>query len=217
MSAAARDRLRRGLEKLALPLPAARFDALLRYLDLLRRWNRAFNLVGRRDPGAMVTRHLLDCLAVAPHLPPGRVLDAGTGAGLPGIPLALACPDNAFVLLDGSERKCRFLFQARLEAGLDNVLVERGRLEHYKNAMRIDIVICRALGPLDEVLGMAEHLMGPGRRLLAMKGRAPRREIAALAPRWRVRSCLPLEVPGLGAPRHLVEVAAADRPRERGR
>ncbi len=215
MASAPRDRLRRGLERLALPLPARRVDALLRYLELLRRWNRAFNLVGRCDPDAMVTRHLLDCLAVAPHLPPGRVLDVGTGAGLPGIPLALACPDNAFVLLDGSERKCRFLFQAKLETGLDNVLVERGRAEHYKKRMRIDIVTCRALGPLDEVLGMTERLMDPGCRLLAMKGRPPRREIAALDPRWRVRRCLPLDVPGLGAPRHLVEVTAA-RPRERG-
>lgn len=210
MSAAARDLLLRGLDRLALPLPEGRVEALLRYLELLRRWNRAFNLVGRRDPGGMVARHLLDCLAVAPHLPPGRVLDAGTGAGLPGVPLALARPDVAFVLLDGSERKCRFLFQAKLETGLDNARVEHGRLERYGREGRIDTVVCRALGPLDRVLDMAGHLLGPGRRLLAMKGRAPRREIAALDPRWRA-DCAPVEVPGLAAPRHLVEVTPAAR------
>jgi 16S rRNA (guanine527-N7)-methyltransferase len=176
---------------------------LLRYLDLLVRWSRAYNLTAVRDPAQMVTRHLLDSLAILPWVPAGRLLDAGSGAGLPGVPLAIARPPLEVTLLDSAGKKVRFLNQVRRELGLDTLFPVQERLECYAPEQAFDAVVSRAFASLADFGRAARHL-GGGARLLAMKGRYPREELGEL-PGWlRVESVERLEVPGLQEDRHLV-------------
>lgn len=180
-----------------------RVEALLAYLDLVQRWNRSYNLTAVRDPAAMVTRHLLDSLAVLPWVPPGRLLDAGTGAGLPGVPLGIARPELDVTLLDSTGKKIRFLNQVRRELALDNLHPVQARLESYRPERPFDAVISRAFASLAGFAAAARHLAGAA-PLLAMKGRRPDEELAAL-PAWvEVRSVERLAVPGLQEDRHLV-------------
>lgn len=177
---------------------------LLAYLDLLARWNRAYNLTAVTEPVQMVTRHLLDSLAVLPWAGNGRLLDAGSGAGLPGVPLAIMRPGLAVTLLDSGGKKVRFLNHVRRELPLANVEVVQCRLEAYRPQERPDRVISRAFASLAEFAGAARPLLAEHSRLLAMKGRLPRSELAAL-PSWvRVDRVVQLEVPGLQEQRHLV-------------
>ncbi|MGB5737022.1 MAG: 16S rRNA (guanine(527)-N(7))-methyltransferase RsmG [Thiohalocapsa sp.] len=162
----------------ALDAPAR--DRLIAFLALLMRWNRAYNLTAVRDPAEMVPRHLLDSLAVLPWISRGPVLDAGTGAGLPGIPLAVARPELRFTLLDGNGKKARFVRQAVLELGLDNVEVVHSRLEAYRPAEKFATITARAVASLSDLLGRCAHLAAADARLLALKGRLPEQEIAAL-------------------------------------
>jgi 16S rRNA (guanine527-N7)-methyltransferase len=193
-------------------LPAADLDAeqvsrLLAYLDLLQRWNRAYNLTAVRDRADMVTRHLLDSLVVLPWIPGGRLLDAGSGAGLPGVPLAIARPDLDVTLLDSAGKKIRFLEHLRRELGLRNVTPVQARLEDYAPQDLVSApfgaVISRAFASLAAFAAAARHLAGAA-RLLAMKGRYPATELAEL-PAWlRVEAVERLAVPGLQEERHLV-------------
>jgi len=200
--------LRSGLAQLpGLALAAGQVAQLLAYLDLLERWNRAYNLTAVRDPGDMVTRHLLDSLAVLPWIPGGRLLDAGTGAGLPGVPLAIARPHLEVTLLDSAGKKIRFLEQVRRELGLRNVAPVQARLETYAPeglaSAPFDAIISRAFASLRAFAEAARHLAGAA-RLLAMKGRHPAAELAGL-PAWlRVEAVERLAVPGLQEERHLV-------------
>lgn len=191
-----------GLE--ALDLSAALASPLLAYRDLLARWNRVYNLSAVRDPAAMVSRHLLDSLVVLPWLPSGALLDVGTGPGLPGIPMALAEPDRRVTLLESNGKKTRFMEQARLELGLDNVEVVHARLEHYAPTAPFAGVICRAFSDAGAFWHGVRHLLAPGAPALAMKGRRQDSELAGLAQagvscRWQR-----LDVPGLDAERHLL-------------
>lgn len=161
-------------------LDGAGRDRLIAYLALLQRWNRAYNLTAVRDPLDMVPRHLLDSLAVLPWVTRGPVLDAGTGAGLPGIPLAVARPALSFVLLDGNGKKTRFVRQAVLELGLDNVEVVHSRLEAYRPKAKFVTITARAVASLSELFDSCAHLAAADARLLALKGRLPEQEIAAL-------------------------------------
>jgi 16S rRNA (guanine527-N7)-methyltransferase len=200
--------LRAGLARLpAADLDAGQVSKLLAYLDLLERWNRAYNLTAVRDPAEMVTRHLLDSLAVLPWIPGGRLLDAGTGAGLPGVPLAIARPELEVVLLDSGGKKIRFLENLRRELGLHNVAPVQARLETYAPEGLIsapfDAIISRAFASLAAFAAAARHLAGVA-RLLAMKGRYPAAELAGLPDWLRVDSVERLAVPGLQAERHLV-------------
>lgn len=196
--------LRRGLEALALPLDDKTQQQLLRFLDLLAHWNRAYNLTAVRDPQEMVTLHLLDSLTVLPHLHGTRVLDVGTGAGLPGIPLALARPELDVTLLDGNAKKIRFVTQACLELPVRNAHPVHARVEKYAATEKFDTLITRAVGPVADLLKQAAHLCAPGGRFVVMKGELPMHEINALPAGFRVVTATPVRVPGLDAARHLI-------------
>ena len=193
--------LDRGLGELALELPAGAAERLLQYTALLAKWNRTYNLTAIREPLAMVAHHLLDSLSVLPHLPlpqEGACLaDVGSGAGLPGIPLAIARPRWHVALAESSQKKAAFLRQAAIELGLDNVEVHEGRVEAWRPQPLFDLVISRAFAALGEFIAACRHLVRPGGVLAAMKG---------VAPQDRQAECAlgPLRVPMLDAQRHLV-------------
>ncbi len=201
----ARELLREGLARLGLALDAAQRERLLAYLALLLRWNRAYNLTAVREPVQMVPRHLLDSLAILPWLRGDAVLDLGSGAGLPGIPLAVARPRTAFTLLDASLKKTRFLRQACRELGLARVAVVRARAEDYAPARPFPTVVARAVAGAGALAGLAGPLLAPGGRLLVMAGRRPARP--GLPAGFALQEVVPLQVPGLGAARHLLVVA----------
>ncbi len=196
--------LARGLERLELPLDAAARQRLLRFVELLARWNRAYNLTAVREPAAMLTHHLLDSLAVAPFVEGPRIVDVGTGAGLPGLPLALACPERHFVLLDSRAKKTRFVTQAAAELGLSNLDVVNSRVQDYAPSAPFDTVLTRAFSSLDEMLAVTRHLCAPRGLFLALKGAFPESELAALPAGVAVERVAPLTVPGLSAARHVV-------------
>ena len=203
------DRLEAGLQQLGIDLSAADCQAhLLHYLDLLQRWNRSYNLTAIRDPREMVTRHLLDSLSVLPWIESGRLLDAGTGAGLPGVPLAICRPQLELTLLDSAGKKIRFLNHVRRELGLSNAMPVQQRLEQFVTEQGAQQVISRAFSSLADFVAAARHLGAV--RLLAMKGKYPREEIAGL-PTWvEVESVEKLAVPGLQEDRHLVIMSGTD-------
>lgn len=198
--------LERGLAALGLADETAVADRLVRYLELLETWNRKFNLTAVRDPAEMVPRHILDSLAVGPHLPAGRVLDVGTGAGLPGIPLALRYPERDFTLLDSNGKKTRFVNQAVLMLGIGNVEVVKERVERYRPASGFEIIVSRAFASLADFVTGTRHLLAPGGTWLAMKGVYPDEEIAALPAGVELRAAHRLRVPGLTGERHLLEL-----------
>lgn len=176
--AACRERLRQGAKSLGLCLATEQEQRLLELIALLAKWNRAYNLTAVRDPLEMVSRHLLDSLAVLPFLTGRRCLDIGTGAGLPGIPLAIMRPDMAFVLLDSNGKKIRFVRQAVLELGLENVEPVHARVEAYVPEAAFDLLIARAFTSLPEMLKLTRHLRGEKGVLLAMKAKLPAAELA---------------------------------------
>jgi 16S rRNA (guanine527-N7)-methyltransferase len=199
--------LERGLEELELVLPARVRDQLIAYLTLLAKWNRSYNLTAIREPHAMVSHHLLDSLAVLPHLPlddKGALADAGTGAGLPGIPLALACPQWHVALIESNQKKAAFLRQATIELGLKNVVVHEGRAESWYPASLFAVVISRAFAELTEFVAACRHLLAPGGTLAAMKGKKPDDEIRHLPRDVRCKSIVRLRTPLIDAERHLV-------------
>lgn len=201
-----RDRLAGGLQELGVSLNDTQQQALLDYRDLLVKWNRAYNLTAVRDPGEMIQRHLLDSLSVLAHLDDRDTLDVGTGAGLPGIPLAIARPDLRFVLLDSNGKKTRFVRHARRELGLSNVEVVNTRVEQYRNAP--SQIISRAFAALPDMLQALAPLITDGSRVLAMKAAAADQELAGLPDGWRARVA-PLSVPGLAEARVLVIASRA--------
>ncbi len=176
---------------------------LIRYLQLLDKWNKTYNLTAVRDIQKMVPQHLLDSLSVNTYLRGERVLDVGTGAGLPGIPLALANPDKQFVLLDSAMKRTRFVLQAVGELGLKNVQVVQSRIEDYQPADLFDTIISRAFTAMEDFVSATEHLCTSSGRLLAMKGRFPAQEINSLPDQWQIKSDS-LEVPNVNAERHVV-------------
>jgi 16S rRNA (guanine527-N7)-methyltransferase len=196
--------LRAGLGQLpGADLEAVQVSRLLDYVDLLQRWNRTYNLTAISDPAEMISRHLLDSLSVLPWIRGLRLLDAGTGAGLPGVPLAIARPDLAVTLLDSTGKKVRFLNHVARELNLENVYPVQARLESYEPKVAFETIVSRAFSSLAAFAGAARHLAGTA-RLLAMKGRYPNDELDDL-PAWvRVESVEKLVVPGLQQDRHLV-------------
>lgn len=195
----------------ALSLDTALAEPLTAYRDLLVRWNRVYNLSAVRDPQAMVTRHLLDSLVVLPHLPTGALLDVGTGPGLPGIPIAIAEPSRPVTLLEANGKKARFLRQARLELGLENIDVAEVRLEHYPSDPRFAVIICRAFSEAIAFWRGASPYLAEGGLAIAMKGRRDEAELAALTKAGVSWQAQDLTVPGLKAERHLLLMQSAER------
>jgi len=194
----------RGLADLSLTLAPAQRRQLGQYLLLLHKWNQAYNLTAVRQLEAMVPRHLLDSLAVLPFVTEGPLLDIGSGAGLPGIPIAIALPRLSVTLLDANAKKARFLRQAVLELGLANVSVVQTRVEQYRSERPFAMISSRAFAALPDMVAGSRHLLADGGRWLALKGQVPQAEIAALGPGYRVQ-VEPLAVPGEPAgARHLL-------------
>lgn len=201
-----RNELDAGLATLALD--AALATPLLAYLALLDRWNRTYNLTAIRDPRDMVAKHLLDSLAMQPYVRDIATLaDLGTGAGLPGIPLAIAVPSLQVTLVESNGKKARFLREAVRALGLGNARVAESRAEALDEPGAYAAITARALATLPDILAVGGHLLAPEGRLLAMKGARPDEEIAALPAGWRLEAIHALAVPGLAAERHLVVVS----------
>ena len=195
----------------ALGLDAALAPPLLAYLALLLRWNQAYNLTAIRDPREMLTKHLLDSLAMHGAVDDlaargGALADLGTGPGLPGIPLAIAKPGLQVALVESNGKKARFLREAVRQLGLRNATVVESRIEAFDAPAAFDAITARALATLPLILELGGHLLKPEGRLLAMKGVVPQDEIAALPAGWRVGRIASLAVPGLDAERHLIVV-----------
>ncbi|MFO1302935.1 MAG: 16S rRNA (guanine(527)-N(7))-methyltransferase RsmG [Burkholderiales bacterium] len=198
--------LDRGIDALGIALDARQRKQLHDYLALLAKWNKTYNLTAIRDPARMVTHHALDSLAVLPHLPSTRslrVLDVGSGGGLPGIPIAVARPDWRVVMVDPVHKKAAFLTQAAIELGLHNATSHATRVEDLRGEAPFDIVISRAFADLATFARASSPHLAPHGVLVAMKGVLPVDEIAALDGAYQVDS-IPLHVPGLPAERHLV-------------
>lgn len=177
----------------------------------LARWNRRFNLTAIRDPAAMVSRHLLDSLSVRPYLRGDSTVDVGTGAGFPGLPLALVEPERHFVLMDSNGKKIRFVRHMIRELGLGNAEAVQARCEDYAPGEGFDTVLARALAAIPRLLELAGHLVGRGGLMLAQKGKYPAAELRDLPSTWEY-TVTELTVPGMeGCSRHLVSLERAER------
>ena len=207
--------LEQGLRQLPLEPTVELLDPLLSYLELLEQWNSAYNLTSVRDPRQMVYRHLLDSLAVAAHIPAAaeRIIDVGSGAGLPGVPLAILQRQKHFDLLDSNGKKTRFLFQVKTALGLDNMSVRQVRAESWMPEQPYDVVLSRAFTSLADMVSSCAHLCADQGCFLAMKGTRPAAELAAVADLCEVRQVHVLHIPGLGEERHLIELG----PQQQGR
>lgn len=201
-----------GCRALQIKHSAQQIEQLLSYIDLLYKWNKAYNLTAIRDPAQMIVRHLLDSLAILPYLTANRCLDVGTGAGLPGVPMAVMRPESDIQLLDSNGKKTRFLFQVKTELGLDNMTVHQARVESFEVKQKFEVVTSRAFATLSDMYLGCRHLLAPSGQCLAMKGVDPSSELKALEVLWQrqqnqehvIGQVHSLSIPGLDEARHLV-------------
>ncbi|WP_428826274.1 16S rRNA (guanine(527)-N(7))-methyltransferase RsmG [Azonexus sp. IMCC34842] len=195
-----------GLAELGIALPTEAQQKLLAFRDLLLKWNKTYNLTALRDPEQAISHHLLDSLAILPHIGSGPLLDVGSGGGLPGIPLAIARPELSVSMVDTVQKKTTFLQQAAIELGLKNATVHHARVEemsgHYAQ------ISSRAFAEIALFVRLTRHLLAPGGRWLAMKGVRPDDELKTLPADITVEAIIPLAVPGLAAERHLIILKA---------
>ncbi|MBG11134.1 MAG: 16S rRNA (guanine(527)-N(7))-methyltransferase RsmG [Gammaproteobacteria bacterium] len=204
-----RDQLSEGLEQIGLPFNVQQIDQLEAYLCLIQKWNQTYNLVANCRNDLLLTRHLFDCLSVLPLVAvgtPSRVLDVGSGAGLPGIPWAIFHPGSQFTLLDSNGKKTRFLFQVKVALKLENVNIEKSRLEFYQPKAPLDIIVCRAFASLSSITKRACNLMGDQTRLIALKGQLPAAELEELPLPFKALDIQKIAVPSLREERHVVTV-----------
>jgi 16S rRNA (guanine527-N7)-methyltransferase len=197
-------RIETGCRALHVELDATAVTRLADYVALLYKWNRVYNLTAVREPQQMVLRHILDSLAVLPYLNGRSLLDVGCGAGLPGLPLAIARPALAVTLLDANAKKIRFVRQATAELVLGNIEAVQARMQEYQPGRAFDMVISRAVASLDELYRGSQHLLAAGGRMLFMKGALPEAEMALFSPAATRLHSERLLVPGLDAERHLL-------------
>ncbi|VAW61638.1 16S rRNA (guanine(527)-N(7))-methyltransferase [hydrothermal vent metagenome] len=197
------ERLHEGLQRLQLDIDVNSQKKLLTYLQLMLKWNKAYNLTAIRDLDEMIIRHLLDSLSIMPYIKHSPVLDVGTGAGLPGIPLAICMPDCQFVLLDSNGKKTRFLAQAKIELGIENIDIIHSRIEDYKPSFSFEIVTCRAFAALNSILEQTQHLVTSSTRIMAMKGRD---DLLVGVEGFEQQAQYDLQVPWLNEERHLLEI-----------
>ena len=195
-----------GLAALDITLPAEAHHKLLAFRDLLLKWNKTYNLTALRDPEQAVSHHLLDSLAILPHVGTGNLLDVGSGGGLPGIPLAIARPDLSVSMVDTVQKKTTFLQQAAIELALRNVTVHHARVEEMQG--QYAQISSRAFAEIGLFISLTRHLLAPNGRWLAMKGVRPDDELKALPAGIAVEAIIPLTVPGLDAERHLIILKA---------
>ena len=202
--------IKEGLDTMGLDVSEAQRERLANHLRLVEKWNRVHNLTAVRETNQMVVLHVLDSLSLLPHVgSSATLLDVGSGPGFPGLPLAIARPALKVTLLDSSRKKCTFLEQARTELRLDNLEIVCERVEQWKAPRPFDMVVSRAFAELSDFVLQARHLVGPGGRLLAMKGVYPFDEIARVPASHKVAEVVELSVPSLDAKRHLVLLEAA--------
>lgn len=197
------NRLNEAARALGVNLDANQETRLLDYLALIGKWNRTYNLTAIHEPGRMLTHHLLDSLSILPMVSSGPLLDVGSGAGLPGIPIAIARPDLQLTLLDASQKRCGFMQQAAIELKLNNISVVHARAEAYRPDRQYHQIVSRAFSDLNEFVKVTRHLLADGGEWLAMKGLFPDEEITQLVAA-RVKRDEKLRVPGLDAERHLI-------------
>ena len=188
----------------SLQLTALQLQQLVQYVLLLDKWNSAYNLTSIRDPQEMLVKHIMDSLVIAPHLHGNQIIDVGTGPGLPGIPLAICCPDKQFTLLDSLGKRIRFLNQVKLQLGLKNVTPLQSRVETHATEAGYDTVLSRAFASLVDMINWCQHLPGPNGQFLAMKGALVQEEIAALPDFVKVVNNIELQVPTLVGQRYLL-------------
>lgn len=195
-----------GLAELSIDLNDEQINKLLDYLDLMNRWNKNINLTAVSDPIEQVRRHLLDSFSIYPYIKVSPVLDVGTGAGLPGIPMAIAQPDVQWHLLDNSTKRISFLRIVITKLKIENVELINTKVEDYRSNVSYPAIVCRAFASLKEITHNAQHLMAADGSFLAMKGQYPRKEIADMSESFAVTESYPLTVPGLSEDRHLLQI-----------
>ena len=200
-----REKLHNGIIELGLSVSQEQEAVLFEYLQLLEKWNKKFNLTAVRDINEMVSVHLLDSLSIVPFIKAGRLLDVGTGAGLPGIPLAICFPDTQFTLLDSNGKKIRFCRQAVMELGLKNVKAVQARIESFDNEV-FDQITTRAFASLENMVDWLNHLLSKKTQLLAMKGALPDNEIGQLSDAGFQVETIKLQVPFVTGERHLLKI-----------
>ncbi len=200
------NKLTRLLDQAGISLTDHQKNQLVGYVDMLHKWNKAYNLTSVRDPNEMLVRHILDSIVVAPHLQGERFIDVGTGPGLPGIPLSIVRPECQFTLLDSLGKRVRFLRQVQHELKLENIYPVQSRVEEFRAEPPFDGVISRAFASLNDMIGWCKHLPAQNGRFYALKGILPEDEIAQLPDGFEVESAIKLRVPQLEGERHLVIV-----------
>lgn len=198
------EQLSTGLAAMGLNLPVVAQEKLLAYVALLYKWNRTYSLTALREQEMAVSHHLLDSLAILPLVPAGRLLDVGSGGGMPGIPLAIACPELSVTLVDSNTKKTAFLQQAAIELGLKNISVHAGRVEQYDPGVGFTAITSRAFAELADFVVLSSHLLADGGVWLAMKGVHPQGELERLPATAAMDRVHRLEVPGVEGERHLV-------------
>ena len=194
------------LEETELSLPIEQQNKLIQLVELLAKWNKAYNLTSVRDPKQMLVKHIMDSIVVSPHLQGKRFIDVGTGPGLPGLPLAILNPDKHFVLLDSLGKRLRFIRQAVLELGLKNVEFVQSRVEEYQPEEQFDVVLSRAFASLEDMLFWCKHLPKATGHFLALKGQFPDQEVNTLDKQFKFIETISLQVPNLEGERCLVKV-----------
>ena len=206
---ALRAQLEKGLEELDLECSAYQVEQLLDYLSLLVTWNSAYNLTAIREPERMIALHILDSLAILPYVTGDNLIDVGTGPGLPGIPLAIMCPEKTFKLLDSNGKKTRFLFHARCQLKLQNLSEVQSRVEQFIPENTYDTVLSRAFTSVAEMVDKCKHLLNDDGHFLAMKGKFPQSELSLLEKDYKVDVSHRLVVPDVEGERHLIKISKA--------
>ncbi|GGD71756.1 16S rRNA (guanine(527)-N(7))-methyltransferase RsmG [Lacimicrobium alkaliphilum] len=198
--------LQLGLAQTTLDLNEIQQQKLIALVELIHKWNKAYNLTSVRDAEDMLTRHIIDSVVVAPHIQGQSFIDVGTGPGLPGLPLAIVMPEHKFVLLDSLGKRIRFIRQAVFELGLENVTAVQARVEDYHPDSSFDGVLSRAFASIKDMLHWCQHLVDSQGTFLALKGQVPSHELESLPTGFTVGDIIRLEVPGLQAERHLIKI-----------
>lgn len=198
-----------GIHQLNLNIDRTKQEGLLAYLEQLLKWNKVYNLSGIKEPARMLSLHILDSLSVLPFIEEETLIDVGTGAGLPGMPIAICNPNKEVCLLDSVGKKTRFLFHVSTELNIKNVAIIQDRVENFRSDKSFDIVISRAYSSLFGLIVQTRHLLGEQSKLLAMKGLYPQEELKELPGGFKLLKAHELRIPGITQPRHLLEIIRA--------